>query len=94
MDGRRSSMQDIPLNSSARSGSGGGAEQSHTDSKDRRTSRQPQPTVQGAPLLQSEFEEYNMKAKVKMLPLLKIRPTSECNAPQILGICMFHLPTF
>jgi hypothetical protein len=36
-----------------------------------------QPAIQGSALLQSSTAEYNVKANAKMLPLVKIRPTSK-----------------
>jgi hypothetical protein len=40
------------------------------------------------PLQQSSFEEYNMKPNVKMLPMSKIRPTSEYTLLFCVCVCM------
>lgn len=76
MDGRRSSMQDIPLSGSITK-SASTAASNVTQTSSQRSSMQPRPTVQGSELLQSSSEEYNLKPKAKILPLIKIRPTSK-----------------
>lgn len=69
MDGRRSSMQDIPLSSSGT--------QKVSAEKQQSTNRQPLPTVQVTDLHQPSAEEFYLKPNAKMLSLTKIRPTSK-----------------
>ncbi|KAL3921169.1 MAG: hypothetical protein SGILL_002887 [Bacillariaceae sp.] len=77
MDGRRSSMQDIPLSGSITQSASTAASKNSQTSSSRRSSTQQRPTVQGSELLQSSAEEYDLKSNGKMLPLVKIRPTSK-----------------
>ena len=68
LDLNESSMEDIPI---------GNADETPPQSQ-----QQPQQEtleVNNAPLLQSAFEEYNVKPNAKMLPMSKIRPTSKCS---------------
>jgi hypothetical protein len=90
MDGRRSSMQDIPLSSSPGKTNAAAAATTTTTSHNaakqqwnRASSVQSQPVIQGPPLLQSSAEELYLKPNAKMLSMTKIRPTSECG---IIGV--------
>jgi hypothetical protein len=79
MDGRRSSMQDIPLENSCTKKISTSITSKNVDEYPTRSSRQsPLPRVQGPKLLQSSSEELYVKPNAKMLSLMKIRPTSKC----------------
>jgi hypothetical protein len=73
MDGRNTSLQEIPLEESGAVTSSVTSEKSSST----RSSILPGPTVQGSPLVQPNAEEYDLRYKAKMLPLEKIRPTSK-----------------
>jgi GTPase SAR1 family protein len=78
MDGRTSSLQDIPLSGSlGKCGVPGANSNDPQKRSSRRSTTQMQPAIQGSALLQSSTAEYNVKANAKMLPLVKIRPTSK-----------------
>ena len=76
MDANRTSMQEIPLNESLKQRATSN-ENTTSENSSRRQSVQPRPTILGPPLLQESTAEYDLKSKAKMLPLIKIRPTSK-----------------
>lgn len=85
---RSSSMESVPLDAAPELPTlltkSSGTPASVVATKDKSSS----PTSQ--PLLQDKFEEYNLKPKVKMLPLSKIRPTSKLSHLHILLVLTEH----
>jgi hypothetical protein len=82
MDGRPSSMQDIPLVNNGNCDKPISPLTKNDLMHDRpsnRTSRHQLPSVQGHKLLQSCSDELYVRSNAKMLSLMKIRPTSKCS---------------
>jgi hypothetical protein len=94
MDGRRSSLEDIPIDRDGSSSSlpplpvqqqdmDENQNERNSDGRNADTSKRvsqsySQSVSPGEPLLQSSPEEYYLKPKANMLPLKMIRPTSKC----------------